>query len=83
MEWAALPGVVLGAIVIVALPEIFRDLQAYRLLVFGLMLMVLMIFRPPGTPGAAGTIERLNRRTAKADPGANPWTAEVVTGEES
>jgi branched-chain amino acid transport system permease protein len=30
------------------LPEIFRDLQAYRLLVFGLMLMVLMIFRPQG-----------------------------------
>ena len=34
--------------VIVALPEVFRELQAYRLLVFGLMLMVLMIFRPQG-----------------------------------
>ena len=41
-------GVVLGAIVIVALPEVFRELQAYRLLVFGLMLMVLMIFGPRG-----------------------------------
>ena len=38
----------LGAVVIVALPELFRELQAYRLLVFGLMLMVLMIFRPQG-----------------------------------
>lgn len=44
----SLLGVILGAAIIVALPEIFRDLQAYRLLVFGLMLMVLMIFRPQG-----------------------------------
>jgi len=41
-------GVVVGATMIVALPEIFRDLQLYRLLVFGLLLMVLMIFRPQG-----------------------------------
>ncbi len=44
----SLLGVVLGAAVIVALPELFRELQAYRLLVFGFMLMVLMIFRPQG-----------------------------------
>jgi len=41
-------GVVLGAVLLVALPEVFRDFQAYRLLVFGLMLMVLMVFRPQG-----------------------------------
>ncbi len=44
----SLLGVILGAIVIVALPEVFRDFAAWRLLVFGLMLMVLMIFRPQG-----------------------------------
>jgi len=44
----SLAGVILGAAVIVALPEIFREFQAYRLLVFGLMLMVVMIFRPQG-----------------------------------
>ena len=41
-------GVILGAAVVVALPEIFRDLALYRLLAFGAMLMVLMIFRPQG-----------------------------------
>jgi branched-chain amino acid transport system permease protein len=41
-------GVVLGATIVVALPELFRDLALYRLLAFGLMLMVLMIFRPQG-----------------------------------
>jgi branched-chain amino acid transport system permease protein len=48
-------GVVLGAAILVALPEIFRDLQAYRLLAFGLLLMVLMVFRPEGlVPRHAG-----------------------------
>jgi branched-chain amino acid transport system permease protein len=41
-------GVVVGAAIIVALPEIFRDLALYRLLAFGAILMVLMIFRPQG-----------------------------------
>jgi branched-chain amino acid transport system permease protein len=43
-----LPGVVLGAVLLVAFPEIFRDFQVYRMLVFGLLLMVLMVFRPNG-----------------------------------
>src|SRR5437867_1246364 len=41
-------GVLLGAALLVAFPEIFRDFQVYRMLVFGLLLMVLMIFRPHG-----------------------------------
>ena len=41
-------GVILGAVLIVALPELFRSFELYRLLAFGLMLMVLMIFRPQG-----------------------------------
>jgi branched-chain amino acid transport system permease protein len=44
----SLAGVILGAAIIVALPEVFREFQSYRLLVFGLMLMVLMVFRPQG-----------------------------------
>jgi branched-chain amino acid transport system permease protein len=41
-------GVVLGAALLVALPEIFREFQLYRMLLFGLLLMVLMIVRPHG-----------------------------------
>jgi branched-chain amino acid transport system permease protein len=51
-------GVILGAIVVVALPEIFRDLALYRLLAFGAMLMVLMIFRPQGLLPARPAAER-------------------------
>ena len=47
----SLLGVVLGATLIVSLPEVLRDVQAYRLLLFGLLLMVLMVFRPQGLLG--------------------------------
>jgi branched-chain amino acid transport system permease protein len=41
-------GVILGAAIIVALPEVFRDLALYRLLAFGALMMLLMIVRPEG-----------------------------------
>ncbi len=44
----SLSGVILGAAIIVALPEILRGFGQYRMLAFGLLLMVLMIFRPEG-----------------------------------
>jgi branched-chain amino acid transport system permease protein len=43
-----LPGVVLGAVILVAFPEIFREFQVYRLFAFGILLMLLMVFRPRG-----------------------------------
>jgi branched-chain amino acid transport system permease protein len=41
-------GVILGAFVVVWLPERFRNFANYRILVFGLALVVMMIFRPEG-----------------------------------
>ncbi len=61
----SLPGVILGATLIVALPEVFRDFALYRLLAFGLLLMVLMIFRPGGLLTFKGPPE-------EADPTENP-----------
>jgi branched-chain amino acid transport system permease protein len=69
----SLGGVLLGATLIVALPEVFRDFLLYRMLVFGLALMVLMVFRPEGllvrrrravqdAPGAAPQIEASSAR---------------------
>jgi branched-chain amino acid transport system permease protein len=60
-------GVVIGATIIVALPEIFRDLQLYRLLVFGLLLMVLMIFRPQGLVAGWGRPTRAPAVAAEVD----------------
>jgi branched-chain amino acid transport system permease protein len=42
------PGVIIGGLVISLLPEFLRELQNARYLVFGLALVVVMIFRPKG-----------------------------------
>jgi len=44
----SIPGVVLGAFTLKGLPEILRELESYRLLVFGALLVMMMIIRPEG-----------------------------------
>ncbi|MCL2001619.1 MAG: branched-chain amino acid ABC transporter permease [Planctomycetes bacterium] len=41
-------GVLLGAFLVMGLPELFRGFQSSRMLIFGAALMVMMIFRPQG-----------------------------------
>ncbi|WP_426566941.1 branched-chain amino acid ABC transporter permease [Angustibacter sp. McL0619] len=41
-------GVIVGAIIVSYLPEIFRPFAEYRVLVFGILLIVLANFRPQG-----------------------------------
>ncbi len=43
-----IPGVIAGALVLKGLPEVLRHLQDYRVLVFGALLVVMMIWRPAG-----------------------------------
>ena len=43
-----IPGVILGACSIVVFPEVFRGIGEYRMLIFGVLLLVLMIYRPQG-----------------------------------
>ena len=44
----SIPGVVLGALVLIGLPELFREFSDYRFLFYGVALMAIMIFRPEG-----------------------------------
>lgn len=44
-------GPVLGAVLLVALPEMLRDFQLYRMLILGAGLVLLMVFRPQGLLG--------------------------------
>lgn len=48
-------GVVIGAVILVALPEILREVQTYRMLALGVGLIIMMIFRPQGLFGGART----------------------------
>jgi branched-chain amino acid transport system permease protein len=65
-------GVVVGAGLLVTLPEVFRDFQRYRLLLFGLMLMVMMVFRPQGLFTLTGRAGREEPEPAAAEPEAEP-----------
>jgi branched-chain amino acid transport system permease protein len=44
----SIAGAVIGAAVVVLLPEVFRGFEDYRFFVFGLVIVLMMIFRPQG-----------------------------------
>lgn len=44
-------GVIIGAALLIILPEIFRGFQDYRMLAFGGAIVLMMIFRPQGLIG--------------------------------
>ena len=41
-------GVVFAAIILIGLPEFFRELQQYRMLAFGAAMVTIMVWRPKG-----------------------------------
>lgn len=44
----SIPGVVVGALILVGLPEILREFTEYRLLMYGILLIVVMLWKPEG-----------------------------------
>ena len=44
----SIPGIILGAAALIVLPEVFREFETYRMLVFGMSMVVMMLFRPAG-----------------------------------
>jgi branched-chain amino acid transport system permease protein len=60
----SIPGVILGSLVLMGLPELLREVQEYRLLAYGALLVVMMIVRPEGLWPAA--LSRLERRSPGA-----------------
>ncbi len=50
----SLPGVVIGAVALVGLPELLREFSEFRMLIFGALLVGMMLFKPEGFwPAAA------------------------------
>ena len=43
-----IPGVIIGAFALVLFPEVFRDLGSSRILVFAIVMLVIMLYRPEG-----------------------------------
>jgi branched-chain amino acid transport system permease protein len=44
----SIPGVLVGALALVGLPEVLREFAEYRLLVYGAALVAMMLLRPEG-----------------------------------
>lgn len=44
----SIPGIVVGALVLVGLPELLREFAEYRLLFYGILLVFMMLKRPEG-----------------------------------
>lgn len=69
----SITGSILASVVLVALPEMLRGLSEYRLVIYSLLLIVMMLFRPSGLLGtqefsmlkAWEALERLMRRQFK------------------
>jgi branched-chain amino acid transport system permease protein len=62
----SLPGVVVGSLILVGLPELLREFAEYRNLMYGALLIVMMLARPEGfVPSAARRRElRAHEETA-------------------
>lgn len=55
----SIPGIILGAFALKGLPEILREMENYRLLVFGALLVFMMLVRPEGLwPASRPNLEK-------------------------
>jgi branched-chain amino acid transport system permease protein len=59
-------GVVIAAIVLTILPELLRDVQQYRMIIYALLLIVMMLIRPQGLFGIK--LERKKKKISPEEP---------------
>jgi branched-chain amino acid transport system permease protein len=62
-------GVVLGATLLSILPEFLREYGAYRMMFYGLILIILMALRPQGLLGAIEFLRKTKKRPDKEETG--------------
>ncbi|MCP5369009.1 MAG: high-affinity branched-chain amino acid ABC transporter permease LivM [Hyphomicrobiales bacterium] len=70
-------GVVVAAVILIGLPEIFRDLQQYRMLAFGGAMVLIMLWRPAGLLAFREPTIRLWKGGGKPEPGNEKAAAEA------
>ena len=75
-------GSVLGAILLTVLPESLRGFAEYRMVIYSLLLIILMITRPQGLLGSSAAFKGLRRRLRRATEGPS-GTASSATQSES
>jgi branched-chain amino acid transport system permease protein len=80
----SIPGVIVGSLVLVALPELLREFAEYRLLFYGAILVAIMILKPEGLVPNKRRVRELHEIEAEEAQFAKRTGAEtaapVVTG---
>ena len=64
-------GAALGALILGVLPEVLRGLASYRMLIFGLIMILMMIFRPQGILGSPLIKRELQSKEKEAQDAAS------------
>ena len=65
----SIPGVIAGAFALKGLPEVLRQLENYRVLAFGALLVVMMVLRPEGLiPSSRRRLEMREAREQEEEP---------------
>jgi branched-chain amino acid transport system permease protein len=64
----SIPGVIVGALALVGLPELLREFAEYRLMMYGAALVIMMLTRPEGLVPEARRRLELHEAAAKAEP---------------
>ncbi len=59
-------GVIAGAIILILVPEFLRDFAEFRMLLFGAIMVLVMVFRPQGLISAKRKIYEYKANTASA-----------------
>lgn len=72
-----IPGVILGAVILSILPEFLREYGAYRMMSYGLILVLLMALRPQGILGQIGFLTRRQKRPDKDESGVLKASTEL------
>jgi branched-chain amino acid transport system permease protein len=73
----SIPGVIVGALVLIGIPGLFSEFEAYQLLIYGAVLMGVMILRPQGLiPNV-----RRSRELLEEDVAQDKWGGDVAADE--
>ena len=76
----SIPGVLVGAFVLVGLPELLREFAEYRLLVYGAALVAMMLLRPEGLWPEALRRRELHEGESSSDSETNPAVPKLKRG---
>jgi len=61
----SIPGVIVGAIALIGLPELLREVSEFRYLIYGLVLVIMMLSRPEGLWPSQATKRELHHADAE------------------